>query len=137
MKKVFKALIATLMAAFLLVCATGCVAKDWTKAKANLEEEGYAVTSSANELAIAASIALHGLTADASEIECYISATKDGASAFFIYCEEGDVAGDLYKQIKADKADLMKAYNLNDDTCKMGKSGKVVFFGHKDVVKVA
>lgn len=138
MKKFIKILSALAMAVCLLVCATGCVSGNWQKAEENLKAEGYTVVATESAVAIKAGLVACGVaTADTDPIDALVSGTKDGKIVYIFYCESGEIAKELYDAIDAKKATLIKTYNMEEGDAKLGKMGKVVYFGHKDAVKVA
>ena len=143
MKKIVKILSALAMAVCLLVCATGCVSNSWIKAQEKLAKEGYTVTATANigtfesETKIKAGLTACGVgKADTDPIEAFVGGVKDGKVIYIFYCESGEIAKELYDAIDAKKAVLASNYKMEGEE-QLGKMGKVVYFGHKDAVKVA
>lgn len=143
--------VATVLAVIFVVaiCAfgfTGCVAKAPSKAVTNLEKEGYEA------------IKTDGIDDD---IEYRVYAVKKGTSiedlennVTVLYFKDAKKAKYYYKSMKLSKEHYYKLAKLEHDageisdnkwekikeeyqTYKIGISGKVVWFGHKDAVKAA
>ena len=143
MKKVIKILSALAMAVCLLVCATGCVSADWQKTKENLVAEKYNVSATVNTDALSATKIKAGLVAvglakaDTDPIYAYIYAIDDGKFAHFFYCDNGEIAKELYEALDAKLPELLDTYDIAEKDAKLGKSGRVVYFGYKEVIKAA
>ena len=144
MKKVIKIVSAIALSLCLLVCATGCVSNNWGRAKEKLEAEGYNVSATVNTddfssvAKIKAGLLACGVgNADTDPISSYVYGSKDGKFVHIFYCESGEIATELVEAIDAKKADLMSTYEMEEKEVKIGKFGKVVYFGHKEAVKAA
>ena len=144
MKKVIKIVSAIALSLCLLVCATGCVSNNWGRAKEKLEAEGYNVNATVNTddfssvTKIQLGLAACGVgDAKTDPISSYVYGSKDGKFVHIFYCESGEIATELVEAIYAKKADLISTYEMEEKEVKIGKFGKVVYFGHKEAVKAA
>ncbi len=132
MKKTIRliALSMVLVMAVLAFASCGAPNSDPDKAKKALEEEGYSVLIIDSEAALATYKALYG-----GELKAVLTATKgilSGNALTILYygsSADADAAYDAVKKESEDKDD--------DSDYEFKKSGKMVWFGHKDAVKAA
>ena len=145
MKKVIKIVSAIALSLCLLVCATGCVSNNWGRAKEKLEGAGYNVSATVNTgnvtsktaIATALSVCSGKINASTDPIDAYVYASLEGKVIHIFYCKDGETATELKEAIDANKASLIKTYSMAEEDAKVGKFGKVVYFGHKDAIKAA
>lgn len=132
MKKTLRliALSLVLVMAVLALASCGAPNSDPDKAKKALEEEGYTVILIDSEAALATYKALYG-----GDLEAVLTATKgllSGNALTILYygsSADADAAYDAVKKESEKKDD--------DSDYEFKKSGKMVWFGHKDAVKAA
>ena len=128
MKKALSIIAVLALVAVLGVALVACVPSDPDKAEANLEEAGYFVErADSDDLIVGA--ALKQIDAVTS-----ISATNGDEGVTILYFEDTDAAKAYYEDAQA------QWEKLDDDEkegMKMGKSGKVVYFGTEAGVKAA
>ena len=128
MKKALSIIAVLALVAVLGVALVACVPSDPDKAEANLEEAGYVVVRADSDDLIAGA-ALKQIDAATS-----ITATNGDEGVTILYFEDTDAAKAYYEDAQA------QWEKLDDDEkegMKMGKSGKVVYFGTEAGVKAA
>ena len=127
MKKALSIIAVLALVAVLGVALVACVPSDPDKAEANLEEAGYVVVRADSDDLIAGAV-LKQIDAVTS-----ITATDGDEGVTILYFEDTDAAKAYYEELKAD---FEKAEEDKEDY-KIGKSGKVVYFGTEAGVKAA
>ncbi len=140
-----KKLIAILALLSIMVCAVACssMPSDPKDAKKNLKNEDYSVETTDDAEEIEYFVEEFG--ADADGIEDLIVAFDDDEENLVLiaYCEDTKTAKSLYEDLvdfyEGDFEDLIEESDedIDIDDYKVEKSGKVVIFGHKDMIKAA
>lgn len=148
MKKFFRILAATMLLAVMATTLCSCgVPSDATKAKANLEKNGYTVVMlqgsyKGNIISINTGVeyTVTGTNGEESVAIIYYSAKESADKAYNEYKEKHDK---LLKELKASYDDgkiTKENYDKSKaelDNIKFGKSGKVFYSGTKAGVKAA
>ena len=148
MKKFFRILVATMLLAVMATTLCSCgVPSDATKAKANLEKNGYTVflvqgSYKGNIISINTGVeyTVTGTNGEESVSIIYYSAKESADKAYNEYKESHDKS---LKEIKAKYDDGKISKEVYDkekaalDNIKFGKSGKVFYSGTKAAVKAA
>ena len=145
MKKLMKTLLAVIMIACFAVMSTACISGKPEKVKAKLEKADYMVMQTTNETEIAAALAsMLGSDADAENVECFMMASKGEDGIFIVFCKDSKTAREIKKDAKEYLKEMKEAAEkiggeaeeeLKD--VKVGKNGKVVYFGNKAAIKAA
>ena len=137
MKKFFRILAATMLLAVMATTLCSCgVPSDATKAKANLEKNGYTV------------VMLQGsykgsIISINTGVEYTVTGTNGEETVSIIYYSAKESADKAYNELKAsyDDGKITKENYDKDkaalDNIKFGKSGKVFYSGTKAGVKAA
>lgn len=133
MKKTIKItalmLVLVMMAALLVSC--GGPNADPEKAKEALEENGYtAVKIDGTLLDISAGYTYKGLDAVVTGVK---SLTEAENSIIIFYFDDAESANDAWEEIEDEYA----KDNDDDTNYVIGKSGKLIYAGHKDAVEAA
>ena len=128
MKKALSIIAVLALVAVLGVALVACVPSDPDKAEANLEEAGYVVVRADSDDLIAGA-ALKQIDAVTS-----ITATDGDEGVTILYFEDTDAAKAYYEDAQAQWEKLDED---EKEGMKMGKSGKVVYFGTEAGVKAA
>lgn len=139
MKKFIKSVFLFLMVAVVAVTASGCISSDYTKVKEKLEKAEYSVSETTNDLAISGAcvgLAAMGVEVDDSKIVCIMSAAKDDAGIQLYFCEDSATAKSLEEQLK-EIIDELKEEAEDDEDFKLGRNGKVVYYGNEQAIKDA
>lgn len=123
MKKFLKSLVAVMLVCLMAVSFTSCgVPQNPEKAKANLEKNGYSViVGSPDDLGL-----------DGTKVETILIATKGLLSAdsvTIIYYKDAAAAKERYNEMKEENKDN------EDSNFDFGRSGKAVYYGHKNAIK--
>lgn len=148
MKKFFRILAATMLLAVMATTLCSCgVPSDATKAKANLEKNGYTVfmvqgsyKGSIISINTGVEYTVTGTNGEESVSIIYYSAKESADKAYNEYKEKHDK---LLKELKASYDDgkiTKENYDKSKaelDNIKFGKSGKVFYSGTKAGVKAA
>lgn len=128
MKKALSIIAVLALVAVLGVALVACVPSDPDKAEANLEEAGYVVVR------VDADTPLAGAALKQIDAVTSITATDGDEGVTITYFESADAAKAYYEDAKAEWDEMD---DEDKEGMKMGKSGKVVYFGTEAGVKAA
>lgn len=137
MKKLMKTLLAIMMIACFAVMSTACINSNWRRVKDKLEKEGYEVENTTSEYIIKFYLEELGIYIDADEVECAMTAEKGDKFIYILFCESFSAARDAKKDAKDFLELLIEEDSSEFEDYKVGRDGKVVYFGHKDAIKAA
>lgn len=133
-----KKLLALLTLVSIVFCFAACgggIAKDPEKLADKLEDKDYSIEVIDDEDDLAY-LALMGIETDGVETVLSASSEDGDNGAFFVYCEDASAAKDVAESFE-DLMDSEFMEELNADDYKVERDGKIVVFGHKDIIKDA
>ena len=130
--KVLAMLLVVLTLSFAVACAPNA---DPEKAKASLEENGYAATLVTDAISLGFTEALLGL--ERGDLVAGVSAANgDGEAITILYFKKSGAAKDCYKEYKDKLNDLLKDEGEGKEVVAK-QSGKMIYIGTKAAIKAA
>lgn len=137
-----KKLLALLTLVSIVFCFAACggISKDPEKLEKKLGDKYYSVdvVDGTDNLAAYSYAAFLGiLEYDGVETIVSVSSEDGDDGAFFVYCEDATSAKDITKHFEdiIDSGHFADSENIDD--YKVERDGKIVIFGHKDIIKDA
>ena len=143
MKKLVRTFVTFFMIACLTLSMSGCMSNDWAKVRDKLVNKGYSInteTTDAGEIGEFLSdfyVNDYAIIVDPVDISCVLTATNSAKMIVIVFCKDNNSAKRVSQSFKSDKIKLCSELGVYSKDYKTGKSGKVVYFGHKDAVRTA